>query len=569
MSPIVSVSGLASGVQWQDLIDQVIAAERAQRVTPISGQIDANQKRIEAWKSFQTLVSRLETAARALNDGTSYRSFVANGGTSLLSGRSLVTATAGAAAVPASYDVEVLQLARAEKLASGPVTDITAALDSLDPGFTGGTFTINGREVVLAAADSLAQVRDKINAANTGTNPSGVTASILTVGPNDHRLILTSVNTGAAGIRIGEGDGQVLGQLGISSTSQSAAFGDTASPLAGILGLSSPPAVRTIVIEGREITVDLANDSLQSVLNRIQAAAAEAGEDPGEAASIVNDGAGFRLQVRGSVTGRADDEDTRAVLAALGFGREGLTTPGTNSLMRIDGIEVGRTTNSVSDAVQGVALNLQGAEAGTTVQLDIARDTDAMVAAVKEFAAAYTELRAFVDGQRGEGKPLASNSTLRGAMTSFTNVMLTSIDELETAFSRAAEVGVSLSRTGTLDVDEAKLRAAISSNPADVHALFAGRTGDPPVEGLAGRMMTAAASIVRAGDGTVSIQLDSLDRSNTSLQRRLGDAETRLELRRQTLVDQFARMETALSALNAQGDWLTSQLDALKPRTDK
>lgn len=569
MNPSATVSGLASGIQWHDLINQVIATERARRVTPISGQIDANQERIEAWKSFQTLVSRLETASRALNDGTTYRSFVALGGTSLLSGRSLVTATAGPAATPSSYDVEVLQLARTEKLASGAVTDTTAALDSLDPGFTGGTVTVNGQEVVIAASDSLAQVRDKINAANTGATPSGVTASILSVGPNDHRLVLTSMSTGATGIRIEEGESPVLGRLGISSTSRSVAFENTTSPLAGILGLSSPPAIRTIVIEGREITVDLANDSLQALLNRVQAAATEAGEDPGEAARIVSDGSGFRLEVRGSVTGRADDEDTRAILAALGFGREGLTMAGTNSLMRIDGIEISRTTNTVSDAVQGVTLNLQGAEVGTAAQLDIARDTDAMVAAVKEFAAAYTELRAFVDGQRGEGKPLASNSTLRGAMTSFTNVMLTSLDGLDTAFSRAAEIGLSLTRTGALEVDETRLRAAIGSHPADVHALFAGRSGDPPVEGLAGRMAAAATSLVRAGDGTVAIQLDSLDRSISSLQRRMGDAEARLELRRQTLVEQFTRMEAALSALHAQGDWLASQLDALKPRTDK
>ena len=569
MNPMVSVSGLASGVQWHDLIEQVITAERVRRVQPLSGQIDASRKRIEAWNEFRALVSRLEVAARQLRDGEAYRSFVANGGTSPQSGRSLVTATASAAATPSSYGIEVQQLARAEKLASGAIGDVTAPLHTLDPAFSGGTISINGREVVIEATDTLAQVRDRINGANTGSTPSGVTASILTVDANDHRLILTSERTGAAGIRLDDGGSPVLAQLGISSVSRSAAFQDSTSTLAALLGLSTPPAVRTVVIEGREITVDLANDSLQSVLNRVRSEAIDAGEDPDAVARIVTDGDGSRLEVRGSVTGRVDDAETRAILEALGFSREGLATAGTDSSVRIDGFEINRSTNAISDAVPGVTLSLQSAEPGTEVPLSIARDVDAMVAAVQEFANAYTELRKFVDGQRGEGKPLASNSTLRGAMTSFTNVVLSSVDGLETAFSRSAEVGLSLTRDGTLEVKESTLREALASNPADVHALFAGRTGDSPVEGLGARTMTAAASITRAGDGTVAIQLDSLDRSIATLTRRMDEAEARLDLRRQTLVEQFTRMEAALSALQAQGKWLESQLEALKPRTTR
>ena len=46
MIPMASVSGLASGVQWHDLIDQVIATERLRRIQPLESEIDANRKRI-------------------------------------------------------------------------------------------------------------------------------------------------------------------------------------------------------------------------------------------------------------------------------------------------------------------------------------------------------------------------------------------------------------------------------------------------------------------------------------------------------------------------------------------
>ena len=39
-----------------------------------------------------------------------------------------------------------------------------------------GDFSVNGRAVTLVATDTLSQVRDKINALNSGSTASGVTA---------------------------------------------------------------------------------------------------------------------------------------------------------------------------------------------------------------------------------------------------------------------------------------------------------------------------------------------------------------------------------------------------------
>ncbi len=474
--------------------------------------------------------------------------------------------SAGPTAAPGNYAVEVQQLARAEKFGSAAFADSITALNTLDPAFQGGTFSINGREVVIAADANLGGVRDAINAANTGAEPSGVTASILMVGPGEHRLILTSTVPGSAGVRLADVTPGALAGLGISTVSRSAAFADTASSLASLLGLSSPPAVRTIVIEGREVVVDLVNDSLQSLLAKVRSAATEAGEDPDQVANLVSDADGTRLEVRGSVSARVDDADTRAILNALGFTRDGLATAGTDATVLIDGFEVTRSTNTIADAVAGVSFALQGAEAGTTVEVAVARDVESMTAAVKEFADAYNELLAFVNTQRAQNQPLAHNSTLRGAMASFTRVVLTPIEGLDTAFERAAQIGLSLSRTGQLTVDEARLKTALETNPADVKALFAGQGGDLPVEGLGARMLAAAGGVTRLGDGSVAIQLQSLERSIGALTRRQSDAEARLEVRRATLLQQFARMESALGSLNAQGDWLKAQVDALKPR---
>jgi flagellar hook-associated protein 2 len=568
MNPMVSVSGLASGVQWQDLVDQIIAAESIRRVAPLTQRIDAGRKRADAWNQFKTFVTRLETASRKLRDGDPFRSLSATGGTSALSGRALVTATATQGAVPGGHAVEVLSLARSEKLAGSGVANSTTPLDEFQPPIPTGTFSLNGREITIEPGDSLARLRDRINAANKGPEASGVAASILTVSPGEHRLILTSTATGAAGIVLDDQDG-VLTALGISGDSRSATVGSTSSPLATMLGLPAPPEVRTVVIQGREVTVDLATDSMQSLMAKIRDAASAAGADPEAAARIVEVDGAYRLEVAGSATGRSDDAATRAILGALGFSRDGLAAAGTDAAVRIDGIQIARATNTIGDAIPGLSLALHGAEPGTVLDVAVARDADAAVDAVTEFAAAYNELVRFAQGQRGEGKPLAMNSTLRNAMSSLTGALLQATEGLESEFERGAQVGLTLSRSGRLELDESVLRSVVVSNPDDVRSLFGGRSGDDPVVGLAGRMYAGAQSLTRTSTGVIAIQLDTIDRSAASLSRRRDDAEARLDMRRETLTAQFVRMESALSMLNSQGAWLSSQLQALQPRRDR
>ena len=66
--------------------------------------------------------------------------------------------------------------------------------------------------VTIAATDTLAGAATKINNLNSGSNPSGVTASVINFGANDYRLILTSDKTGAQGISLLNGSANNLVQ---------------------------------------------------------------------------------------------------------------------------------------------------------------------------------------------------------------------------------------------------------------------------------------------------------------------------------------------------------------------
>ena len=67
-NPIASFSGLASGVQWRDIVDQLLEVERSRTVAPIERQIEARNKQKEAWNNFKGLVEKLNSTMIVYGD---------------------------------------------------------------------------------------------------------------------------------------------------------------------------------------------------------------------------------------------------------------------------------------------------------------------------------------------------------------------------------------------------------------------------------------------------------------------------------------------------------------------
>jgi flagellar hook-associated protein 2 len=375
MPPIASFSGLASGIQWQDMIEQIMKIETARKLTPVSSQIPQQQQRISAWNQYGSLVGKLSSAARKLQNGSAFGTFSASVGTAA-SGRTLLEASAGATAAPGSYRVEVLALAQAEKLSGDIVRDAGAALGA------SGSFLINGQQVTLEATDSLNAVRDRINALNAGSTPTRVTATVLSTGPNAHRLVLTSDVPGAGGIELtntdsaaadplralGLSDGTLRANTTADGRTQTRLFAPSAASLTAALGVSPPPAQTTVIVGGARIAIDFDQDTLADVHSRIVAAGgtAELREE------IVGSARMQRLVVAGDVVadpslGGAEAANSQRAVELLGFavgGRSAIAQSHTagNAFSRADG-------SAISPADTGVKLTELRAGSGAGLQI--------------------------------------------------------------------------------------------------------------------------------------------------------------------------------------------------------
>lgn len=184
MEGTMSIRGMASGIDVDDIVEQLIQLER-RPIRQQEARISEYQQSQKAWQEVNTQLYNLRQANQGLLDLRDSRVAVS-------SQEEVLTAEATTRAQEGNYNVNVLALAQNLIISS------ESALDP-EPGAS-GTFSINGADVSIEEGDSLYQIRDSINQAQ-----EGVRASIVS-----NHLVLE--DQAGAGIEFG-GDTQILQEL--------------------------------------------------------------------------------------------------------------------------------------------------------------------------------------------------------------------------------------------------------------------------------------------------------------------------------------------------------------------
>lgn len=314
--PIASFQGLGTGINFRDLVDQIIAAE-SQPIVQMRQRISQANARDSAWTEFQTRLRSLNTLSSNLSDLSSIRSFNTS-----VADASVASATAGLSAREGSFSLAVQQLAASERLGSDVFASRTEAL-----GFS-GDFVINGRTVSLSADQSLSDVATAVNAVSTGTESARVRASVVGSSTEGYRLVLTSQDPGAGGIDLVDSPSGALQSLGFldatttlanrtSDGARSGGFASSSGTLGGLLGLASGSPAGTVNVGGLSVAVDLATDSLEDIATAINTAAAGAGS--AITAEVVADSSGGSTVYRLDVSGTTSFTDAGGVLESIGL----------------------------------------------------------------------------------------------------------------------------------------------------------------------------------------------------------------------------------------------------------
>jgi flagellar hook-associated protein 2 len=197
-----------------------------------------------------------------------------------------------------------------------------------------------------------------------------------------------------------------------------------------------------------------------------------------------------------------------------------------------------------------VTLTVSRDDAGITkLASDLVDGANGIFALVASKSAVSTSTT--TSGTTTSAGVFAGDSTVRSVNQSILSAASLPVGTPPTSPS---EIGISITKTGTMEFNATKFAAALAADPAGTAA---------KVQEIAGRIATAATTASDKYTGTLTTTITGQQSEVRDLADRISDWDTRLASRKATLERTYSGLEVALSNMNAQKTWLTSQLAGL------
>ncbi|TPV95513.1 MAG: hypothetical protein B7733_09680 [Myxococcales bacterium FL481] len=336
-------------------------------------------------------------------------------------------------------------------------------------------------------------------------------------------------------------------QLAAAQRTYSTTFSDeTAS-------LTSSDTTLTISMNGEDTEVEVeAGTSLNDLVGLINGSGANV------TAGLMYDGSDYRLQVVGNETG-ADN--------AITFDDGDMTLDLSNTVQAavdaqfdLDGIDITSATNTVTDALAGVALELK--EVTTSEEtIRIEPDPELVKTKVTEFVDAYNEVINIIRSQQGEGKggdTLNGDSSLRTVEQQLQSLVTSPVNDLTDSNGdqlALGRLGIETQRDGTLLVSDTDLSSFLAEDFRLAATIFVGEP-ENEVDGLAAQLDDLIDGYTQSSDGLLSIRKDGINSRIDSNQDRIATQEAYLERFEANLRNQYTQLESTMSALQSQQQYL-------------
>lgn len=207
-------------------------------------------------------------------------------------------------------------------------------------------------------------------------------------------------------------------------------------------------------------------------------------------------------------------------------------TAGQDASLTIDGVSVTRTSNTITDVIGGVTLNLLKGDAGTTVNLQVDRDVSSIKSKIQSFVDSYNTVSSYITTQqtydaanKTTGGVLFGDGTLSSIKDDLTKTLIGTVWGSASDLPSLGLIGVNLDDKGKLSIDDTLLTTNLQTRFNDVQALFSTKAA----------LSSGALQYVDSGSKTNPGQYDvnitqastqSSATSETAVATTLGAAET-------------------------------------------
>jgi flagellar hook-associated protein 2 len=241
--------------------------------------------------------------------------------------------------------------------------------------------------------------------------------------------------------------------------------------------------------------------------------------------------------------------------------------------MTVNGLTVTRASNTITDLVEGVTLDLYTPTTGSA-RLDLNRDTSTVRDKINTLVTAYKDFEEAlkVMSDRGSDVPdiggVLAGDLLVQKLRSEARRLLTGDSNTPGGSVKAVrDLGLSIDRDGILQVDEARLASALRNQFDDVAQMFTGNTEGQTVYstralGLAGEAVKRLDGLLRtSGDLDRQTQLAATEINQQKVE--LQKLEARMTLALERYTRQFTVMESIVGSSNSMRTGLESTYEGL------
>lgn len=234
---------------------------------------------------------------------------------------------------------------------------------------------------------------------------------------------------------------------------------------------------------------------------------------------------------------------------------------GLDAVAKLNGVEVKSATNTLSDVVPGLSIQLSQLTS-TPAQVTVSQDKAALQAKIQALADAFTTVNKtlsdatkYVPG--GVSGPLQGDSTTVGIQNVLSSILGSS--STGSTFSRLSEIGLERQTDGSLRLNTSKLSTALSSSLDDVKKLFTTDNSNQTTNGFGLKLRDFARGLIDS-DGTVTTKTSAIQGSisrNSTEQDKVNDRAARVQT---MLLKQYSSLDTVVAKYQGLNSYVSSQI---------
>jgi flagellar hook-associated protein 2 len=358
--------------------------------------------------------------------------------------------------------------------------------------------------------------------------------------------------------------------LSLTSASSSASAGShtievsqlaqTSSDVSSAVASASDTLTGTVTIQGHEFDTSTAgSDTLTGLVSAINSA------DIGVKASIITDSSGSRLSIVSTTSGLAGQlsaitgtlSDSTSGGSAVSFST---AQAGQDAQLKVDGVSVTSSSNTVTTAIAGVSFQLLATSAAP-VQVQITDDTTDIATAINSFVSAYNTVVGDVNAQEqnaagGTSAALLGSPIIAQLQETLTGSLFSG--KASGSINNITQLGISVNNDGTLTVDADTLTSVLNSNLSDV-------TGFLQNTGSFGQTLSTALDNIgnQTPNGAIALAQKQNSSQETALNTDITNENALLATQKTQLTNELNAANQILQSIPEQLDEVNSVFDSL------